>query len=73
MTALVQSLLERLSQLPESMQNHLATRFLKEIEDAETQTTPQPPKRVAGLGKGTIIIGDDFDDPLPDAFWLGEP
>ncbi len=29
-------------------------------------------KRVAGLGKGTIRMAPDFDDPLPDSFWLGE-
>lgn len=28
-------------------------------------------KRIPGLGKGTIWISDDFDDPLPDEFWLG--
>ena len=54
------------------MQNHLAKRFLKELEDAETLPANQPHKRVAGLGKGTIAIADDFDEPLPDAFWLGE-
>lgn len=72
MTQLVQSLLERLSQLPEPMQDHLAKRFLKELEDAETQLENQPHHRVAGLGKGTIAIADDFDEPLPDSFWLGE-
>jgi antitoxin (DNA-binding transcriptional repressor) of toxin-antitoxin stability system len=25
--------------------------------------------RVAGLGKGTIWMSDDFDDELPDEFW----
>jgi antitoxin (DNA-binding transcriptional repressor) of toxin-antitoxin stability system len=30
-----------------------------------------PGKRVAGLHPGAIRIGDDFDDPLPDEFWLG--
>jgi hypothetical protein len=73
MTHLVQSLLERLSQLPEPMQDHLAKRFLKELEDAETQLENQPRHRVAGLGKGTITIAEDFDEPLPDSFWLGEP
>jgi hypothetical protein len=72
MTHLVQSLLERLSQLPEPMQSHLAKRFLRELEDAETQAENQPQHRVAGLGKGSMIIADDFDDPLPDSFWLGE-
>lgn len=29
-------------------------------------------KRVAGLHLGAVWIADDFDQPLPDAFWLGE-
>ena len=33
---------------------------------------PQDKKeRVPDLNKGTIWISDDFDDPLPDEFWLG--
>lgn len=72
MTQLVEFLLERLSQLPEPVQNHLAQRFLKELEDAEAQPENQSHKRVAGLGKGTIAVADDFDEPLPDSFWLGE-
>jgi hypothetical protein len=72
MTQLVQSLFERLSQLPESMQDHLAKRFLKELEDAQSQTENPPHKRIAGLGQGTIAIADDFDDSLPDSFWLSE-
>ncbi len=31
-----------------------------------------PSKRKAGLNPGAFIINDDFDDPLPDSFWLGE-
>ena len=30
------------------------------------------PPRIAGLGRGEIKVSDDFDDPLPDSFWLGE-
>jgi hypothetical protein len=30
--------------------------------------------RVLGLHEGRIWMSDDFDDPLPDAFWLdGDP
>jgi prevent-host-death family protein len=29
------------------------------------------PKRVAGLHAGMAWMSDDFDDPLPDEFWLG--
>ena len=72
MTQLVQSLAERLAQLPELVQNRLARRFLQELAEAEAQAEKQPRQRIAGLGKGTIVIADDFDEPLPDAFWLGE-
>jgi antitoxin (DNA-binding transcriptional repressor) of toxin-antitoxin stability system len=33
---------------------------------------PTLPSRIPGLGIGTIWVSDDFDDPLPDEFWLGE-
>jgi hypothetical protein len=72
MTQLIQALLERLTQLPEPVQQRLAQHFLKEVEDAETQMAQQPRKREAGLGQGTIVIAEDFDEPLPEAFWLGE-
>jgi antitoxin (DNA-binding transcriptional repressor) of toxin-antitoxin stability system len=29
-------------------------------------------QRVAGLHHGSIWIGPDFNDPLPDNFWTGE-
>ncbi len=29
--------------------------------------------RTPGLGKGSILyIAEDFDEPLPDSFWLGD-
>jgi len=34
------------------------------IEKAEPKQ-----QRIAGLGKGTIWVSDDFDDELPDEFW----
>lgn len=29
------------------------------------------PKRIMGLDEGAIWMSDDFDEPLPDEFWLG--
>ncbi len=29
-------------------------------------------KRVAGLNRGSIFTSEDFDEPLPDEFWLGQ-
>jgi prevent-host-death family protein len=34
---------------------------------------PPKKKRVAGLHKGEgFCLSDDFDEPFPDEFWLGE-
>lgn len=33
-----------------------------------TITTP----RIAGLNPGAIRMSDDFDEPLPDEFWIGD-
>ncbi|MCM1982996.1 DUF2281 domain-containing protein [Lyngbya confervoides] len=31
------------------------------------------PKRIRDLDRGAVVwMSDDFDDPLPDEFWLGE-
>ncbi|HFQ94677.1 MAG TPA: toxin-antitoxin (TA) system antitoxin [Anaerolineae bacterium] len=32
---------------------------------------PVVKSRIAGLHQGAIWISDDFDEPLPDSFWLG--
>jgi len=34
---------------------------------------PAPGERVPGLSRGKIWISEDFDEPLPDSFWLGAP
>ena len=40
---------------------------------AQIAAPPQSLKpRVPGLHEGQVWIADDFDDPLPDSFWLGE-
>ena len=33
---------------------------------------PPKKKRVAGLNRGTIRTSEDFDQPLPDEFWLAK-
>lgn len=33
---------------------------------------PIKKQRIPGLHAGAIWTSDDFDDPLPDEFWLGE-
>ena len=38
--------------------------------DREIQQSLQP--RIPGLHQGQIWMSEDFNDPLPDEFWLGE-
>ena len=53
-------------QLPETIK----ARKAKVIVMYEDETV-QPPKPITfGLFKGKIKISDDFDEPLPDSFWL---
>jgi hypothetical protein len=65
-----QALLEQVRSLtPEQQQEVLDfAAFLR-------QRTPVTTKeRIPGLHKGfPYWIADDFDAPLPDEFWLGEP
>ncbi len=49
--------------------------FRQLLNQTLTQLGTLPPlftARVAGLHAGQIWMADDFDDPLPDSFWLGE-
>ena len=40
-------------------------------KDEETKSTPRKEPRQFGQFPGEIEISDDFDQPLPDQFWLG--
>ena len=41
--------------------------------DQPLESPKQPGKRLLGQQRGAVsFIANDFDDPLPDAFWLGE-
>ncbi len=37
----------------------------------EPAMVEQKPTRIPNLHAGMIWVSDDFDDPLPDEFWLG--
>ncbi len=37
-----------------------------------TSIAPKKKKRIAGLNRGMIWTSEDFDEPLPDEFWLGK-
>ncbi|HEX8355153.1 MAG TPA: hypothetical protein VF611_19775 [Pyrinomonadaceae bacterium] len=48
--------------------------IISEGDKPLARLVPIPPpgrKRVAGLHRGAAWMSDDFDEPLPDEFWLG--
>jgi Protein of unknown function (DUF2281) len=77
----VEELLGKLQMLiPENQQLLLVfAEFLLERQiqsmarNTSVEVMPSPPKqRVLGLHQGMGWMSDDFNDPLPDEFWLGE-
>jgi antitoxin (DNA-binding transcriptional repressor) of toxin-antitoxin stability system len=48
--------------------------IISEGDRPVARLVPIPPTgqmRVAGLNRGAVWMSEDFDDPLPDEFWLG--
>ncbi len=46
--------------------------FVEFLAQKYTQPEQIPEQRILGLNQGEIWMSDDFNDPLPDDFWLGE-
>jgi hypothetical protein len=55
---------------PEQQQQVLD--FVEFLGQKYTQPEKAPQKRILGLNQGEILMSDDFNDPLPDEFWMGE-
>ena len=45
---------------------------LVESLNPEEEVTSDTKKRIAGLHAGQGWVSDDFNDELPDSFWLGQ-
>lgn len=56
-------------QLPDTVKAGKAKVIVLLEDDADTQP---PKKRVFGQFRGKIEMTDDFDNELPDDFWLGK-
>lgn len=70
----LQELIQEAQRLSWQEQLHLATRLLQWAE-AKMQTQDNvrsPQQRQPDLHPGAFLVSDDFDEPLPDSFWLGE-
>lgn len=68
-------LLNEAKQLKLQEQVQLATELLKWVEIQQHQemiSNVEKKVRKPGINKGSCLMADDFNDPLPDKFWLGE-
>lgn len=57
----------RLQDLPFSVGQHVHV----QVKPSDTDLAQRKPF-IFGLHQGKVEMSDDFDDPLPDSFWLGE-
>jgi hypothetical protein len=45
--------------------------FRHQHQESSIALSNTPRQRTPNLEQGKILMSDDFNDPLPDAFWLG--
>lgn len=65
---------QRTAVLPDNLQQEVLdfVEFLVAKSQIFTPTTEAASQRIAGLQRGKVHIAEDFDEPLPDDFWLGK-
>lgn len=70
----LQHLLPENQQLLLTFAEFLLERQMRSIpENTSVEAAPSPPQqRVLGLHQGMGWMSEDFNEPLSDAFWLGE-
>ena len=68
-----QEIIEELPRLSPEERDRVA-KALQDLTKENGAHAPQPveQERRPDLHPGAWWIADDFDDPLPDSFWLGE-
>ena len=70
----IESIVRELEKIPEPTQLSVLA-FIRSLDGSVTPENHQPlelPPRILGLNRGTMKMSDDFDEPLPDEFGLGE-
>lgn len=71
----VQDIVEAAQQLSPVEQLEIIQTLSRTLQQRYQQTASPAiivQERILGLHDGEISISDDFNDELPDAFWLGE-
>jgi hypothetical protein len=70
----IESIVRELEKIPEPLQLSVLEfiRSLGESLGTDDRYPSELPLRILGLNRGAMKMSDDFDEPLPDEFWLGE-
>lgn len=68
----VETIVNELNSLPEPLLAEVLS-FIREAKNKSVQSSQQVGfQRFAGLHEGQIWMSDDFNEPLPDEFWVGD-
>ena len=71
----INAIVEELEKIPEPMQI-CVLEFVRSLglksNASESANLAKPSPRILGLNRGAMKMRDDFDEPLPIEFWLGE-
>jgi hypothetical protein len=69
-----EGLVSRLQNLPPEQQQQVADfiEFLEQKYIQHQSNQEQPKRRIFGLYEGQGWMSEDFNEPLPDEFWMGE-
>jgi hypothetical protein len=69
-----EGLVSRLQNLPPEQQQQVADfiEFLEQKYIQHQSNQGQPKRRIFGLYEGQGWMSEDFNEPLPDEFWMGE-
>jgi len=67
----IETIVNKLNSVPETLLIEVLS-FIRDTKSKSAQISkPSDFQRIAGLHEGQILISDDFNDSLPDEFWLG--
>jgi hypothetical protein len=72
--ATIELIVRELEKIPEPMQLSVLE-FIRSLGKSVNTDDRHPstlPPRILGLNRGEMKMREDFDEPLPDEFWLGE-
>ena len=69
---LLETIVRELSSAPETLLLQVYNFIQSAKEETASVSNSANLPRIPGLHQGEIWMSEDFNDPLPDEFWLGE-